>query len=255
MHIAHQKLFSHLGNDGAIVVIQTSYANLSPNQERTHHTKYPIFFYPLEEIKHLKGEQFLSLLYEEFPLLEKIVVGFDFHFGHNAACNITTLRKIFNGVVIVVDEFKLNNIAVHSRVIRDHLKNGKIQQANNMLGYNYKIKGNHIKGQGLGLKSFVPTINIAINDYLLPKNGVYITKTIINTIPYHSITFIGHRETTDGNFAVETHILTDISNIETPHIVDIEFYKLIRENSKFDSFDKLKDQILKDIAIAKSYFE
>jgi len=61
-----------------------------------------------------------------------------------------------------------------------------------------------IIGQGLGSKELVPTINIQLlKSYLIPKKGVYITKT--NNLP--SITFIGNRST-DGKFSIETHILS-----------------------------------------------
>ena len=253
MHLAHQQLFSKLNINGAIVVIQTSYANLSPFTSRDEHTSYPIFFYPLENIKHLSGEEFIKLLYQEFPSLEKIVVGYDFHFGHKAAYNIKNLKELFKGDVEIIDEFKIDNIAVHSRVIRSYLRDGAIRQANTFLGYNYKLKGYHIAGQGLGKKQFVPTINLDVKDFLIPQEGIYITQTILNNITYPSVTFIGHRITTDGKFALETHILDEISNIEIPKIVEVKFYEKIRDNKKFEEFSELKKAILKDIEIAKKY--
>ena len=253
MHLAHQQLFSKLDTNGAIVVIQTSYANLSPLTTRDEHTIYPIFFYPLENIKHLSGEEFIKLLYQEFPSLEKIVVGYDFHFGNKAAYNIENLKELFKGEVEVIDEFKVDDIAVHSRVIRGYLRDGDITQATNLLGYNYKLKGYHIKGQGLGKKQFVPTINLDVKDFLIPQEGIYITQTILNSRSYCSVTFIGHRVTTDGKFALETHILEDISSIEIPKVVEIKFYEKIRDNKKFEEFSELKKAIFQDIAIAKKY--
>ncbi len=254
MHLAHQQLFSKLDINGAIVVIQTSYANLSPLTNRNEHSIYPIFFYPLENIKHLSGEEFIKLLLQEFPSLNKIVVGYDFHFGHKAAYNIDNLKDIFKGDVEVVDEFKINNIAVHSRVIRAYLRDGDIAKANNLLGYNYKLKGYHITGQGLGKKQFVPTINLNVKDFLIPQEGIYITQTVLNNISYNSVSFIGHRVTTDGKFAIETHILEDISNIDIPKIIEIKFYKKLRDNQKFDQYDMLKNQIDIDIKLANNYF-
>ena len=255
MHLAHQKLFSHLCKDGAIVVIQTEYENLSPKKDREEYTKYPIYLYPLKDIKHLSGKMFIELLKKEFPKLQKIIVGFDFHFGYKASCDIITLKDLFNGDVIVVDEYKIDNIAIHSRVIRSLLVDGNIETANKMLGYYYKIKGNHISGQGLGAKSFVPTINIETKRYLIPKDGVYVTKTIIDDIEYHSISFIGHRETTDGRFAIETHILNSSDNLNIiKNPVTIKFYTKLRDNKKFNNFESLKKAIYIDIDNAKNYF-
>lgn len=164
------------------------------------------------------------------------------------------MKNIFDGVVVVIPEIKLNNFPVHSRYIREFLLNGDIEKANSFLGKEYKIFGKHIVGQGLGKKEFVATINLNVNEFLLPQSGVYITKTIVNDIEYNSVSFLGHRGSTDGKFAVETHILNQ-ENIEIKdENVQIKFIRRIRENRKFDNFLELKNQILKDIDIAKKYF-
>ncbi len=250
MHIAHQELFNHLGDKGAVVSIESEYANLTPKTYRQEYCKYPIYYYILENIKHLSGEEFISLLKEEFPNLEKIVVGFDFCFGKNRKNCISELKNLFHGEVTVVDEIKLDGIPVHSRIIRDYIKDGDIKQANRLLGKEYKIFGNQIKGQGLGSKSFVPTINLNIEDFILPTEGVYLTKTIINEEELPSVTFLGHRVTTDGSFAVETHIID--KNIKNRFsLVQIKFIDKIRDNKKFNSFEELKKQIELDLKMAK----
>lgn len=254
MHMAHQKLFEHLGEDGGIVSIEAGFANLTPKTYRQEYSKYPIYYYVLDNIKHLTGEEFLKLLLEEFPNLEKIVVGFDFCFGKNRKNCIPELKTLFEKEVVVVDEVKVDGIAVHSRVIREYIQNGNIKLVNKLLGKEYKIFGRQIKGQGLGSKSFVPTINLFVDDFLLPNEGVYVTKTIINEIEYKSVTFLGHRVTTDGSFAVETHILDEV--IKNMHSsVQIKFLDKIRENKRFDSFDKLKEQIDLDLCLANSFFD
>ena len=250
MHYAHQKLFENLGNNGGIVSIESGFANLTPKSYRQEYSIYPIYYYVLENIKHLTGEEFIFLIKEEFPNLNKIVVGFDFCFGKNRKHCIPQLKELFDGEVVVVDEIKIDNIPVHSRIIRDYIKEGDISFANKLLSKNYKIFGDQIKGQGLGSKSFVPTINLKVEDFLLPNEGVYATKTIINEEKLDSVTFLGHRSTTDGSFAIETHILDkEIKN--SYRTVQVEFVEKIRNNQKFDSFEKLKDQIKTDINAAK----
>lgn len=253
MHIAHQELFKNLDENGAIVSIESGYANLTPKIYRQEYSKYPIYYYVLENIKNLEGDQFIKLLNEEFPNLKKIVVGYDFCFGKNRKYCTEKLKELFHGDVKIIDEIKVDEIAVHSRFIREFLKDGEIEIANKLLGKEYKIYGHHISGQGLGSKNFVPTINLKVNEFLLPKEGVYITKTILNEIEYNSITFLGHRVTTDGSYAVETHIL-DKNIQDCPYTIQIKFIKKIRDNQKFDSFDGLKNQIFEDIKNAKNHF-
>jgi len=253
MHKAHQELFNKLDENGAILSIESDYSSLTPKKYRQEYSTYPIFYYLLKEIKHLNGEEFIKLLKKDYPKLEKIVVGFDFCFGKNRTSCINQLKELFDGKVLVINEFKINNISVHSRTIKEYISNGFIKKANEFLGKEYKIYGKQIKGQGLGSKSFVPTINLKVKDFLLPQSGVYITKTILNEKEYNSITFLGHRATTDGSFAIETHILDkDIKNDD--YEIAIKFYKKIRDNKKFGSFEELKKQILNDIESAKIFF-
>ncbi|PKI79977.1 bifunctional riboflavin kinase/FMN adenylyltransferase [Malaciobacter halophilus] len=254
MHIAHQQLFKQLDKNGAIVAIESGYSNLTPKSFRQEYTNLPVYYYVLDNIKHLEGEEFIKLLKEEFPNLKKIVVGFDFCFGKNRKYNTTGLKNLFDGEVVVVDEVCNNKLAIHSRFIRDFIKQGDIKKANEFLGKEYKIVGQVIKGQGLGKKSFVPTINLLVEEFLLPKEGVYITKTIIKDEIFNSVTFLGHRVTTDGSFAVETHILN--KNIHNAiGKIQIIFIDKIRDNEKFNSFEKLKNQINEDINISLKYFD
>ena len=253
MHSAHQELFKNLDEHGAIVSIESGYANLTPKSFRQEYSIYPIYYYILENIKHLEGDEFIKLIKEEFPNLKKIVVGFDFCFGKNRRYCTQKLKELFNGDVLVIDEIKIDNIPVHTRIIREYLKDGDIKTANKLLGKEYKIYGQQITGQGLGAKNFVPTINLRVDEFLLPKEGVYVTKTILDNIEYNSITFLGHRVTTDGSYAVETHIIDkDIKN--NNYCTQIKFYEKIRDNKKFDSFEELKNQIFDDIKLARNFF-
>ncbi len=251
MHVGHQQLFEAVGEQGAILVIETGYANLTPASEREEHCDLPIFYYELESIRHLDAEGFVSKLNEEFPALEKIVIGYDFHFGKDRCYSIDDLRRLFNGSVEVIAEVKIDGDSVHSHKIRAKLQIGDIRGANRFLGYNFTVTGRKVKGQGLGQKELFATINIEVKDFLLPKEGVYVTTARLNEEEhYHpAVSFIGHRVTTDGSFAVETHILDgEVTEIEK---VRLSFVDFIRANQKFDDLESLKKAIAEDIAIAK----
>ena len=253
MHGAHQKLFEQLDENGAILSIESGYANLTPKRFRQEYSKYPIYYYVLDNIKHLEGNAFIKLLNEEYPNLQRIVVGFDFCFGNGRKYCVKQLKELFHGEVIVLDEVKIDDIAVHSRIIRNYLKDGDIKTANILLTKEYKIYGKQIKGQGLGSTNFVPTINLFVEEFLLPNEGVYVTKTILNNTEYDSVTFLGHRVTTDGSYAIETHIF-DKDIVNKDYAIQIKFFDKLRNNAKFDSFEELKEQIFRDINQAKNYF-
>lgn len=251
MHIGHQQLFDHLGQRGTIVVIETGYANLTPGVEREHYSHYPIVYYSLDDIRHLEGEEFVAMLRERFPHLRKIVVGYDFHFGKNRRYSHASLGELFSGEVKVVDQVCIDNDSVHSHKIRTKIQIGDISGANRFLGHNYTIKGSVIKGQGIGKTDLVPTINLECSGFLLPYEGVYAAVTRIDGEEHFhpSVVFVGHRVTTDGSYAVESHILDE--TIESCEKASISFVKFLRKNEKFDSLDSLKRAIEKDIAAAK----
>lgn len=250
MHIGHQHLFAELGKNGTIVVIETGYANLTPRHERENFSHYPILYIELEAIRHLSGEEFIGFLQEKFPKLSKIVVGYDFHFGKNRKYSFDDLKTLFEGEVIVVDEVSQHGDSVHSHKIRAKLQIGDVKGANAFLGHNYTIRGKIVSGQGLGKKELYATINLECEGFLIPKEGVYATLTRIDDEEhYHpSISFIGHRITTDGSFAIESHILD--GDVVCKERAAISFVAYLRENEKFESLTALKDAIKKDIARA-----
>ncbi len=245
LHLGHQQLIKRLGNNGALLVVYRGRANITPGKNRNKFTSFPCFYIDFEKIKDYDCIGFLSFLKKEFPNLEKIVVGYDFKFGANRACSLFDLKELFLGKIDVVNEFFIEGISVHSSTIRGFLKKGDIQKANMLLGRKYCIEGDVIKGQGLGKKELVPTLNLNIEKYILPKNGVYKTESIINGEFYPSVTFVGIRESTDGRFSCETHIIgLEIEDIDNCTICFSDF---IRENKKFNSLKELKIQIQKDI--------
>jgi riboflavin kinase/FMN adenylyltransferase len=242
LHVAHQCLIESLDDNGALLVINKGYATLTPRREAF--TDLPVFYYDLMTIKELSPEAFIDKVCREFSALERIVVGYDFRFGKGRSGSIEFLQIYFKGEVRVIDEVLIDGISIHSQTIREYVSEGKIEQANSFLGRDYLIQGRQIRGQGLGSKELVPTINIDSRGYTLPKEGVYVTITN----GHKSITFIGKRASSDGEFAIETHLLESFDEVESH---TIEFLEFVRENRKFDSFEALKKQIEEDIRYAR----
>ena len=241
IHFAHQKLLNQ--SDEVLIIEKNS--SLTPYHTRCDYTDKKCHFYNLDEIKHLSYLEFISKLKSEFNPKE-IVVGYDFKFGKNRLGTPENLKKEFK--VTIIDEIKLDNIAVHSKIIREYLKNGNIKKSNKFLNHTYTIKASQIKGQGIGKEKLLATINFKpIFNYTIPKNGVYLT--LINKVP--SLTFIGIRST-DNNFSIESHLL---DNFEHSNIYKIEFIEFLRENKKFNSLDELKKAIISDKQKAIQFFK
>jgi riboflavin kinase/FMN adenylyltransferase len=250
IHRGHQQLIKRLGEKGALLVIDKDEANLTPGSKRSAYSKYPCMFYHFTKLKDLDGNEFIALLYKLFPKLEKIIVGYDFRFGAKRAHDANDLKVLFPGDVEIVKEFIFDGFSVHSSTIRDFIKAGKVTQANRLLGREYAIIGDVIQGQGLGKKALYPTLNLHVRNFLLPKEGVYATRTLAGGKVFESVSFIGIRQSTDGGFAVETHLL-DIGLEQTPLHVELYFVEFMRENEKFENLKLLKAQITQDIQNAK----
>ncbi len=247
IHIAHHALISQAE---AIVVIERGQGYLTPGFKRSWYTDKPLFFYLLEQVRGLSAAAFVARLEEDFPSLERIVVGYDFGFGQGREGDAEHLRVLFRGEVVIVSEVMHDGVSVHSRVIRKHLISGEIEAANALLGRPYRIDGDVIVGQGIGARELVPTLNLRVRDYQLPREGVYASRTRIGGVWLPSVSFLGHRVTTDGSYAVESHVLDhDIGAVEGR--VFIEFVDRIRDNRKFDSLSTLRSRIQDDIAKAR----
>ncbi len=247
LHLAHQTLIEQVE---AIVIIERNGGYLTPGYKRSFYTSKICCFYHFDKIKSLSAEAFVKKLKEDFPALEKIVVGYDFAFGKDKMGDAKHLKMLFDGEVAIVKEVSYRGTAVHSRTIKSLLRQGDIGMANALLGREYQIEGLVIKGQGLGKKELVPTVNLQVRAYQLPLEGVYATRTKIDETWFDSVSFLGHRVTTDGSFAVETHILSQ-EILLSQHSVWLEFRAFIRENKKFDGLAALRQQIEEDMNKAR----
>lgn len=247
IHIAHKTLIDQVD---ALVIIERNGGYLTPGYKRSFFTSKVCCFYHFDKIKSLTPEEFVFKIKEDFPMLEKILVGFDFTFGKQKSGNADMLSELFDREVLILDEVSIENIPIHSRQIKAYLKEGNIEMTNKLLGRRYSIEGDVISGQGLGKKELMPTVNLHIYEYQLPLEGVYATRTKIENKWYLSVSFLGHRVSTDGNFAIETHVI-DKDILEVNGKVMIEFIEFIRKNKKFDGLESLKAEIQNDISKAK----
>ena len=248
IHLAHKALISQVE---AVVIIERNGGYLTPGYKRTLFLEQFCFFYHFEHIKGLRATEFVEKLQTDFPQLETIVVGYDFGFGYKKEGSSAMLKELFSGEVVIVEEVKSEEISVHSRTIKHEIANGNIALVNRLLDRPYGIDGLVVSGQGLGKKKLVATLNLNVYDYNLPKEGVYATRTKVDDEWLASVSFIGFRVTTDGSFAIETHVIDrDIGVLKGKVLV--EFVTFIRENRKFDGLDALKKQIDLDIIQAKN---
>ena len=213
-----------------------------------------------KEFSNLSAEEFVKTILVDSFNIQKIIIGYDHRFGKNRASNIDDLIAFGDKYGFEVEQIsaqEVDSVSVSSTKIRDAIANGTMAVANEFLGYNYLLSGKIIKGKQLGRTIGFPTANIKIeeNYKLIPKNGVYIVKSIIQEKTVFGIMNIGLNPTVNGeDLSIEVHFLDfDIAIYNTE--ITVSVIDRIRDEQKFSSIDLLKAQIQKDKNYAISYIE
>jgi len=248
LHLGHLELIKHLGDNSALLIVDKFKGKkLCSDEEKALLSQKDLILLDFNSIKDLEAKEFLNLLKKEFVNLETLVVGYDFAFGKNACSRAEDIELLSSFKACVVPAFKINNQEVHTRLIKEFLSKAELSKAEEFLGRAYSVKGTLVSGQGLASKELFATLNLECGDYFLPKQGVYASYTELENQSFKSVSFIGIRSS-DGNFAVETHILEDFSlHTYKGQNVKITFKKFLRQNQKFTDLSLLKKQISKDI--------
>lgn len=209
-----------------------------------------VFTLDFNRVKDMPPADFLIFLKEKFAP-DLISCGFNYHFGKNAAGNTDMLHDFCrqNGI-----EFNCHCAAceggepISSTRIREHLKNGEIEAANDLLTFPFSFTAEVISGDRRGRTIGFPTINQKYPSELIPlKFGVYRSKIIADGSEYEGITNIGIRPTFKTDYIIsETYIIGFSGNLYGKS-VKIEPLKFVRGEVKFSSVDELKRQIAADI--------
>jgi riboflavin kinase/FMN adenylyltransferase len=210
------------------------------------------------EFAKLTPEEFVEQILANTLKARVVMVGEDFRFGYKQAGNTDTLRSLgerFGFELRPVGAIEGRSGRISSSTIRQLVTAGRVSQACRMMGTPFALEGRVVRGQGIGSRQTVPTLNLAPDNELLPKTGVYVTLTREERSSEHwrSITNVGYRPTFDAHgLTVETFLL-DPAPQATPDRIEVGFLSFVREERKFESPEALKAQILRDVKAANRF--
>lgn len=211
-----------------------------------------------ENFSKLSAEEFVkTILVDQFHI-QKIIIGYDHRFGRNRTANIDDLiafGKQYGFEVEQISVQEIKDVSVSSTKIRKALLEGDMALANEYLGYDYFLKGTILKGKQLGRTIGFPTANLKIeeNYKLIPRNGVYVVKSIINQKTVFGMMNIGFNPTVGGeNLSIEIHYF-DFNTELYDQKITVSILKFLRPEQKFDSVALLKEQLKKDETNAIAY--
>jgi len=212
------------------------------------------------ELSRLPPADFVQQILVEHLHARAVFVGENFRFGHHQAGDVRLLMEIAQArgfTVTIIPPVICRGEIVSSTAIRDTVRAGEIGRAARLLGHPFRLTGEIRPGSGTGRRAVVPTLNLAPDQELLPRSGVYATETRLESHPgrvFRSVTNVGTRPTFDGTrLSVETYLFDFSEEIASGRMA-IDFWLRLREERKFNGPGELQAQIRSDIARARSFF-
>ena len=218
-----------------------------------------VFLHFNRSMMQMPWEDFIASAVEELGIVA-VVVGHDCSFGYRGQGTPDRLKVWCEERGIscdVIPAVKIDGRIVSSTEIRTLIADGKIEEANRLLGHPHTLSDVIHSGFHLGAKLGSPTINMAFPaGVVIPRYGVYAARVWLdNGSSYEAVTNIGVRPTVseETRVSVESHLLDFSGNLYGRH-ARVEFLHFLRPERKFDSVEELSEQIHQDTEETRSWF-
>ena len=212
-----------------------------------------------EEFRNLTGTEFCEKILVDKLNVKHIIIGHDHTFGKNKSGDFNLLNSLSGELGFKVDQLqavKNNDLNISSTKIRHALSEGKIIEANQMLGYYYPLTGKVIHGKKLGRTIGYPTANIEVPvNKLLPKNGAYIVEVDVDGEFYRGMLSIGTNPTVDDkNHSLHTEVyILDFDKDLYGKEITVKFRDFLHDEIKFDGMEKLIEKLDLDKKLTEEF--
>lgn len=212
-----------------------------------------------EHIMTMQAHEFFESIVKEKLNAGFVSVGFNYTYGARAMGRPDTLRAECEAAGIGVgihDAVIVDGDVVSSTLIREMIATGNMEMTARLLGRPYSFAGEVRHGKRLGTRMGIPTINIPAPDrQMLPPNGVYFSRILIDGITYDSVSNIGYNPTVSDDLkrkTIETNIF-DFDDDAYGREVTVYFDHFSRGERKFRDREELFAQIARDCENARNY--
>ena len=211
-----------------------------------------------KNLSSLDPNAFIKQILIEKLSVKNLIIGSDFKFGKDRIGDLFLLKESakklkFNVTVIEQILNSETKKKFSSSTIREDIKNGIFENVTKALGRHWHMNGQVVVGDKRARKINFPTANVEPGNHILPLKGVYCVNAEVDDKKFKGIANFGERPTIDGTKnLLETHIFDFNEDIYGKELT-VEFLTFIRKEQKFENFEKLTEQIRKDIQIAKNY--
>jgi riboflavin kinase / FMN adenylyltransferase len=179
-----------------------------------------------------------------------LIIGFNHHFGRRGEGDYDTIKQCTESLEFNVEQvegFRTEVGAVSSSLVREVLLQGRLEEANKLLGYSYSVSGTVIEGRRIGRSIGFPTANIKPADphKLIPCKGVYAVEVNLGGEFYQGMLNIGSNPTVNndpGFRSIEVHII-DFEKDIYGRPISVVFRQRLRDEIRFDSIKQLTEQM------------
>lgn len=184
--------------------------------------------------------------------IKEVTCGKDFRFGYKAEGDTFDLQKNFK--LKLLDYYTYDSLKVSTSIIKELLVDGLLDTANKLLSYPYTIIGKVFNGNKIGRTLGYPTANIDYDNYILPKNGVYVVKVTLKEKEYLGMANIGINPTLNLQHKnrLEVHII-DFNEDIYDEIIEVSFLKYLREETKYNSKEELIESLKETVQLCRNY--
>jgi riboflavin kinase/FMN adenylyltransferase len=189
------------------------------------------------------AEEFISDLLVGWLKIGGVVVGDNFHFGKGRTGSPAMLSEEgarLGFAVTILDRVTWRGKPVSSGAVRSALAKGDIAEANDLLGHNWFIEGEVIRGAARGRELGFPTANIALEPGCGLLQGIYAVRAHLDGTPHDAVASFGSRPQFDNGEPLLETMLFDFSGDLYGKTLTVEFVEFIRHERKFESVDALK---------------
>lgn len=185
-------------------------------------------------------------------------IGYDFRFGRNRTGTADSLRAQGGRLGFDVRQFgplHREGRVLSSSWIREALRKGEIEEAEQVLGHPVILEGTVGRGRGEGSKLLVPTANLTLHpDQILPGRGVYAAWAELDGRLLPSVANAGRRPTLadDGRTVVEVHLIGWEGDIRGRRL-SLHVVRRLRDEHRFPGAAELREAVRRDIAAASEW--
>lgn len=211
-----------------------------------------------DKLAKLKAEDFIEQVLINRLGVKYLVVGDDFRFGLNRTGTFDTLVKAgekYGFQVVSMHTFEIDAKRVSSTRIRLALEKGDMAGAEKLLGRRYRMSGRVAHGEKFGRELGFPTANVHLHRYASPVQGIFVVEVFgLDKEPLQGVASVGTRPTVNETKALLEVFLFDFDQDIYGKHIQVSFLKKLRDEEKFASIEKLKQQIQMDVEQAQAYF-